>query len=443
MRYRSILFALMTVGGSAPALATDLRVLTLNLHGYHPMGEAERWARMGDGSLVRQPSHPFYFTRDELERGSGRQMEALSDAIDRLQVDIVALQEVAAGLPEQNKTCDDFHATHGGDVLGTNTAVRLQRRLADQGYAVHLACRGNVGWTTSEGTFAATSIGRRRVDGSFEALYSGRANPYPRGLLVEGFALLVKAPWTVRENAVLRVPFNERGDVAMAQFAIIDHPTAGWLALLNLHAGHKLAHFEQAVAFRRKVLELVAARRDAWRHRTYLGTMMAGDFNAYLHRPSEPIAESGARTEEVSSVPWELRHGSSYDYTSPSMVREKLASELKVINDDSAYKPWASVTNAEEAERRIAQAVEALARLLEADDDLAQTEMLSAAQVGGRCTPSPLVEGACEVEGRIDHVYMATPLNLANAFVAFPRNDFVSTAGTSDHPGLFVALDGL
>src|SRR5687767_410915 len=93
--------------------AVPITLLTLNLHGYHPMGEAHRSqatvprtvAPFGsaDASFAKPTaeagltdSHLFYFTREELDRGHRRRLDQLAEDMRNIAADLVLLQEVGA-----------------------------------------------------------------------------------------------------------------------------------------------------------------------------------------------------------------------------------------------------------------------------------------------------------------------------------------------------------
>jgi endonuclease/exonuclease/phosphatase family metal-dependent hydrolase len=417
--------------------AVTVTAMTLNLHGYHPMGERQRWQAQADGTLRPRDPDPFLFTLDELRRGTRRQLDTLAGDVAELAPDVIALQEVAAGLPGGPLDCAVFERpAEGRDELGVNTAERLALRLANAGYTAYRACRGNVGWVTDADTVGAGPIGWRDADGRLQAVFPAHADAYPHGMLVEGFALLVRSPWRVHANRVVRAAYGERGEQAVFQQAVIVRPDGRWLVVVNVHAGHKVVHFEQAVAIRRAVAEAWPATARELGAEAFAGTIMLGDFNAYLYRPTPD--DPG----EISTAPWELARAGVYDLTSPDAVRRELPGLLVALNADAAYKPWASLPPAEAA-RRVHAAVDGLAELLQSQGaHLRSTEALAAAQSTGRCAPPARPEAACVHAERIDHIFFSQELTVEDAFVIYPRNAFDSAEGTTDHPGIVARLTG-
>ena len=189
-----------------PSLPDRLSLFSLNLHGYHPMGEARRYREDRDGRIRPAGVYPSgvplsFFTTDELDRGHRRRLDRLAADLRRLAPDVICLQEVAAGAPWTPRNCDVFLHDYPDDWFEANSALRLARRLneGDRPYRPTLACRGNVGWVT--GPFTQERIvtfdgTQRRVLIDFDG------NPYPEGILVEGMAVLVRQPWQVIEDSL-------------------------------------------------------------------------------------------------------------------------------------------------------------------------------------------------------------------------------------------------
>src|SRR5437868_4235419 len=113
--------ALLWFSGAASAMGLEVKVLTLNLHAYHPMGEQERLGESRDGNLRTIPSQMFYFRLDELARGNTRRLNYLAKDIERLSPDIIFFQEVNAGLPTTPRNCDIFYQLPSGDDAWGNT----------------------------------------------------------------------------------------------------------------------------------------------------------------------------------------------------------------------------------------------------------------------------------------------------------------------------------
>src|SRR5262249_16575001 len=127
------------------------------------------------------------------------------------------------------------------------------------------------------------------------------ANPYPEGMVVEGFAVLVRAPWEVADHQEWDLVVNSSGHKLFVQALMVrlgDWPggLAPWFVLGNVHLGHKVTHFEQAVALRSALLEY---RDKCPRPQNCIGIVVAGDYNAWRYRPRDGVRDAGM-------VPWEV-----------------------------------------------------------------------------------------------------------------------------------------
>ncbi|RYZ63839.1 MAG: hypothetical protein EOP05_22940, partial [Proteobacteria bacterium] len=146
------------------AHASRINVLTLNMHGYHPMGKEERQFESRDGKTRRAESFLTYFPFGEIQDGHEKQLEFLSREFAAMNEPdlphVIFLQEVGAGLPSSAKDCQEFYANPGADFFGKNSALRLASRLESKGvkFQVELACRGNIGWRTDANTFSKERI---------------------------------------------------------------------------------------------------------------------------------------------------------------------------------------------------------------------------------------------------------------------------------------------
>ena len=105
---------------SSTLWAKELSVLTLNLHGQHPMGEERRLLIHQDGKKEIAWSHLFYFTPIEIQRGSNRRNEVLSGHLDEARPQLIFLQEVGAPVVSQTEACRDFQLK--------NTAENLRKK---------------------------------------------------------------------------------------------------------------------------------------------------------------------------------------------------------------------------------------------------------------------------------------------------------------------------
>ncbi len=410
----TIAAALLTLSSSAGAAGFDFSLLSLNLHGYHPMNEPARLLEGRDGKVQAAQSYLFHYRLDELDRGHRLQLDSISAQLAPRDYDVILLQEVAAGKPDGALNCADFHRSEAGDPFGKNSALRLVERLNRAGgsYTPYLACRGNAGWVTSPDLFRQQRVVREK-DGRREGVFDFGSAPYPRGILVEGTAILVRKSLTVLDHQTWNLPIPGTSESFFAQaVALTSDRSGGWFLVVNLHAGHKLRHFEQAVAVRAKIAEYVAAARFA--QKRYAGLIVGGDMNAELFRPN------GGSANDPSTLAWELNSQAGFD-------QGRLVDQLLSMNRSQNYKAWASIRDEAEAERRARSAVTRLSRLpVSAETLLAET--VYEAVRGGRCS-------SCDLRDRIDLVYAS----VAQQATMFGRYDWYSTANTlSDHPGVSV-----
>jgi hypothetical protein len=415
------------------ATPVPVRMATLNLHGYHALGEEGR-VTTGSSGTQALPPDPWYFTWEELARGNRQRLDALAADLAVLRPDVLLLQEVAAGTPDGPKDCATFDAAPTADDAGGNTALRLRERLAPLGYAALVACRGNVGWRTQGfATPIRTTSGR--------TVFAAGASPYPNGILVEGLAILFGAPWYAVLHRVENLEHNAQGDRVMAQALVLARPVAAtlgsphaWLLLLNVHAGHKLAHFEQAVVEREELDRLL--------DRLPLGAraVVGGDFNARLLRPER----WGNRAWfEAATVPFEVALQGRFDYGRGRDLNP-LRALLAALNDASEYKPWATVADAgariDATIARYRSWLDATPRPAPLRDALTQAPRCDAAlglstgdPAGWLGTRAPSCDGAW----MIDLLFLGSDLALENAFVLYSDNG--ERQGTivetlSDHP---------
>ena len=407
--FRPWLFLSLLLATTASAAASEFSVLTLNLHGYHPTGEAERWSEDRSGKLQKTDSDIFFFTEQELDRGHRRRLDRLARDLNALAPSVVLLQEVAAGGPKTPKTCTEFLAQPPGDGFTLNSAVRLTRRL-NSAYNVALACRGNIGWWTDPTTFREQRILKRASRTDFAPVFDFGANPYPHGLIVEGLAVLVRKPWKILDQQIWDLALSPSEPKAIAQLVVIGKENGDWIALVNIHAGHKLRHFEQAVAARKRLADYLAQAHFSGQ---FLGPVIGGDFNAFL--------------SEISTLPWEasIERGET----------DRVKAALLALNDDPKYKPWARIEN---PSSRIDQAVsEFLAFSEQSPKSPALSETLENTSA---CAPNLLpsaLQPACSHPGRIDFIFTDPGLKTSNAAVIYSKNNWNSLDSVSDHPGLY------
>jgi endonuclease/exonuclease/phosphatase family metal-dependent hydrolase len=422
--------------------ADRLSLFSLNLHGHHPMGEAPRWREDRSGRVRPAGSYPsgvplHCFTAEELDRGARRRLDRLADDLARLAPDLICLQEVAAGCPWTPRDCDIFLRDYADDWFEANSALRLLRRLnarlGASAYQATLACRGNVGWITSPATYAQERV--VAYDGATpRVLFDFDANPYPEGILVEGTAVLARAPWRVAEHHEWQLTSNRQGDRFFVQTVKVrrgeaDDAAAPWVLLANVHLGHKLAHFEQAAALRQALVEEVSRSPAPASCR---GVIVAGDYNARLYRPGDGVGD-------VSTVVWEVTEAGRFDFRPEAGAYGDLLAALWALNDNQGYKPWATVRDPAEARRRIRDAAEGWFALLQQDPAAfgPWREALETARAAGRCPATEGLPWAADVPERIDFLFGEPRMAVERAGVVYPENDWASLRGTSDHPAIY------
>ncbi len=418
-----------------------LSIFSLNLHGYHPMGEARRFLEDREGRVRPAGAYPMgeglhFFTTDELDRGHRRRLDRLGRDLARLAPDLVCLQEVAAGCPWTPRNAEAFHRVFPDDWFEGNSALRLTNRLnaaSAEGsrWQVALACRGNTGWQTGPGTFAQA----RPVaftGSQMHVVHDFDANPYPEGLLVEGFAVLAQKPWQIADQQEWNLVVNSLGHRAFVQAVMVQHgPAEGpWLVLANVHLGHKVVHFEQALALRSALLDY---RRSFADQASCLGMVIAGDFNAFRYRP-------GNGASDAAMIPWEPQVAGQYDFRPPAESFGNLLSALWACNDDHRYKPWTSIRDPAEARRRITESASRFwsAQQEAPEDWVPLVEGLDQAQRQSAIFSGGEVPTAASIADRIDFIYGEPTLGVQSACVVYPENTFSFNTGTSDHPGILV-----
>ena len=425
-------------------LASTLTVATLNLHGYHPMAEAPRLLQDRDGRVMQTDADLYYFNEAELSRGMVHRAEQLAADLTNWQPDIILFQEVAGGNPQDpQKDCSDFYQAPDFEQARPwgNTVLQIDHFLPEElGYQAALACRGNTGWQTNRNSFVNSRIVRER-DGRVEVIHDFGTDPYPHGVLVEGFGALVKAPWRVARQRLVKVPINSEGDITSFHLLVLYDGRPGgewfegrWLVVANLHGGHKVHHFEQAVAIRQYLHDYV--HRQPGRE-NYSGLIVGGDFNAKLFRPA-----SNHRFIDVASAPWELHVAGEFDVREGSRdpSAEGLEDLLWELNESPRYKPWSRINGEARARRRIRQAVDRLSsfqnQFVSGLDSLVLSEALDLGNRVGRCHPSEVGDSTCDRRGRIDHIFFDDNLELANTFLIYRQNSWSDPSGTTDHPGV-------
>ena len=379
--------------------------MTLNLHGYHPMDEQRRVIQVKENPKEVSDSYLFYFTVDEINRGVAKRQHVLAHQLRKLKPDILFLQEVGGGEIQQEKNCDSFYRI--------NAAIDLEKRLSR--HRSWVACRGNLGWWTDPSTFNDRKI---FTEMSGELIFDRGSNPYPLGMLMEGLAIITGPSIKVHSHYAERIRTSHEREsfyFQMLKFSI-SSMARGWYLGVNIHAGHMIQHFEQAVAVRRFLSEFLARQPD---RADFKGFIIAGDFNALLPE------------REVSSVPWSFDHA--------WQTKDGLISELLKLNL-SDYKPHSRLEQ-NQARTRSELSVDKLFDWFSwprhsLDGSLFEVSLNS------RCLPDALMKKPfCFQKEKIDHIYVSNKSMIQSFSLLYEHHNWKNLEDTvSDHPGVFTKL---
>jgi hypothetical protein len=424
------------------ASAYSYRALSFNLHGYHPMGELPRYFEDRDGKLKPADSNLFFFKYAELARGHKARLDLLAAELQALKPDLVFLQEIGAGEARSPKTCELFESSRGvaEDAFSANSALRLTARTTRLGlpYTPLLSCRGNTGWVTDPNTFQDTRIVRVDAKGRRETVFDFGENPYPHGLIVEGLALLVSPRFRVLESGSWKLPIRGTNETFHVQFAALAPDSGkGWILAANVHGGHKLRHFEQAIALRHALLDYA---RDRAHFGRYQGPVVGGDFNARLWRPG--LARSEGDAGEIATLPWELKVDGFFDARAEL---PRLEASLDAYNRDKKNKEWATITDPTEARGRIRTAVDGLRALLDRGAR-PWTDSLWESNRSGACKQwrdelASITEPACSRSTLIDHILVEDSAQVERSVVLYPKNNWQRLDTLSDHPAVMAEFN--
>lgn len=437
-----LVFVLCSLG--ANLMAQDLKLMTLNLHGFHPTGEAPRFFEYKDGSVEETSSHIHYFTPEELLRGHKRRIDELSGQITKLAPSVILLQEVGAGAKEigEDKSCADFYRVDQSPWR--NTALQLKDKLQELGfdYSPLLACRGNIGWWSGPNDLVDKRIVSFDKDGNKTVQFDFGSNPYPSGILVEGFAILVHNDWQVLDHKIWQTTYNYKKEKIFYQTVAISQAQSDkWYLIANIHGGHKLAAFEQAVTMRLALSRYV--KQKQFSKKSFGGFVLAGDYNARSFRPRRTDELS-----EISLVPYEIKRKGVYDFNLDSYYQEKMSylrESLSALNFDQEYKPWATVTDEAEVNQRIDDALkifsfwqrktrETMPEFMQMDD------IIQTASEKNLCNPIVDLDGACHRPDRIDFIFTTKAIETKEASILYNNHSWTATSGVTDHPGLWATL---
>jgi hypothetical protein len=235
--------------------------------------------------------------------------------------------------------------------------------------------------------------------------------------VLEGTAMVARAPWALRDNVAWLVPSGgEKFFFQSAELFSTEDTDGSWRLLVNVHGSHKVAHFESAVAVRAWLQGYLA--RHELRHKLK-GVVIAGDFNA--------------RLDEESMQPWLLQDPASFD-------RQLTAIELKALNDDQNYKPWATISPSTWAWSRINKALDIFESVLRGPWLVLSDNLTSHARAGTcDAKASNGLSSACVDDYGIDHVLTSEADPTLNSFVLYPdTTDENTLQRLSDHPGIVV-----
>lgn len=275
--------------------------------------------------------------------------------------------------------------------------------------------------------------------GHRHVVFDYEANPYPHGIAVEGFAILFKSDkWKLRESGSWNIKVNSAGQTQFCQYGMWSLKSDGddseepWLLLVNIHAGHKINHFENAVAIIDHCSEFVDSHEFC---HSFAGKIFAGDFNAQLFRPSNGNSE----VSDIASFPWEVSVSSQFDSrTSIDSLHQQL-----IKYNSSDYKAWATIKDENESRKRIEAAVKLYKHWLQKfGNSETVEEALWKTRKGttyGGPEPERLAPDATTwVSDRVDHVFTDSHFSAENAFVVFKKANWKTLESVSDHPGVFV-----
>ena len=420
------------LGSFAIIAQAEISIISLNLHGFHPTGESERYYEFKSGKVTLAPSHLHYFTKQELMRGHKNRISKLSTELAPVAADLIFLQEVGAGdIDKDGTNCKDFYNLTTRSNW-KNSALQLTAGLKKQGqnYNTLLACRGNIGWFTGPINFKDRRIVTVNKSKKIaKIIFDYNEDPYPDGILVEGMALLISDRFTVIEHKKTDLTYNSfKGKLFLQLVVIEDNNNSNRYLLLNVHLGHKVEHFEQAVAIRK----LITKYENLY---DISGVITGGDFNARLYRPK------GDELSEISTIPFEISLKNSYDfsvdYENFLTITKMLKKELTLLNQNKKYKRWASIPTSKGARKRINQAVNDFGawQIKEYENGKIVKRMVEAVS-SGSCIKLENIPTKCSRKSRIDHFFISglTPIKSA---ILYPKNSWTTLKGPTDHPGIY------
>jgi hypothetical protein len=392
-----------------------VKIATLNMHGYHPMDMPERFIEDSAGKLRQAISFPFYFEPSELRQGNANRLEKLGATLAGAEPDFVLLQELA------------FHDLGKPAIKNETASVEN----SDLNPLINALSKGGKAY---EGRVASAVkvLHPKPVDpseriikmsnGKPEIVYEYGAEPYATGVFSYGLGILVSKDWTIDENLTAQVETNRYGHEAAAQLVVVrKKDSLKWHLLVNFHGGHKLEHFEQAIAIKEFIERFISRHPNKL---NYSGAFVAGDMNARKYRPTQGHGE-------FSTMPWEVFVPGEFDFREDTRQnREKMKKLLTDLNRDNEYKPWANVeTN---ANQRITDAINRYFLLIKQSESLRSHFLNEIAD--------PVLEPH-RVDERVDLVFSDYRLRRSSSKIIGEKTNYHRLDHLSDHPLVIAAVE--
>jgi len=441
-----------------------LKIITLNLHGYHPMYAPIRYIYKSNNFLPVS-NDVYYFTEKEIINGNNKRIEKLANDIANQNIDIYLFQEVAAGFKSdlsQQKFYNEFFVDdeiiNSGNYsknhpifklnnhFSTNTLIRLKHHLLTKKifYNSILLCRGNIGWISGNQIkfYGEPSDIYIKKDNQFFKILDKDKPPFPDGLLIEGFGILTKSDILLVNNTTKKIPIFGTNDSFSAQlitFLIKRKKINKRLVVCNVHLGHKLFNLEQQASIRiylenyllnemlnNNLLRFNETLSECYK-RNYIGTIIGGDFNAISY-------EANPNALDIGFYPF-FQNNFSFD-----QIKEK-AYKFNYAN----YKKFASTSDNffynlfERLEKYL------LPLLKKINENRAIINSNFSDPLAFLNNKNNLINANDE---RIDYlltdhngINADNQLKIIDAKIIWNENDWIKTDGVSDHKGLFAEFE--
>jgi hypothetical protein len=236
--------------------------------------------------------------------------------------------------------------------------------------------------------------------------------------MIEGTAILTSRKVIVQDQFIQYLPINRHKEIFFFQgirFTISDRPDHWWLAV-NIHGGHKIQNFEQAVTARHFLSEYIAKHGRTG----FSGLIVAGDFNAL------------DANSEVSTTPW--------DFDRRWQTESLLGKELLDMNR-SSYKPFATIPEID-AQIRTQETVKKLFAWF-ALPRKKYDESLYESFESKKCTGKKFknLNPFCEWNEKIDHIYLSDSIKVQEVSGLYQQNNWTDLKETrSDHPAIWTKI---